>query len=75
MAYLPKGIASGLAWMNFNVTPLQTGSEINVIYGHLSTGSPHGHAVFRNGSEIFQRPIDNLTATISGATILIKCGS
>ena len=39
----------------------------DIIFGYQGIGSPHGHAVFLNGTEIFQRTYSGLSIVLGSA--------
>jgi hypothetical protein len=74
--YQNNSIRTNDGWFNWNDRGSASGVRTDVIYGYPNIGSPHGHAAFFNGSEIFQRQVGNLRTIVSGgAVILVHQGS
>ena len=54
-------IKSGVGWSNFK----RENDQVEAIWGISNLGSPHGHAVFVNGSCTYWRNFGNLTANVN----------
>ncbi len=71
MAYSPSQI-SGLSWSSSKETQSISGSRVDFIYGYAGIGSPHGHLVLFNKTEVFNRPTGNLKAENINDQIIIR---
>jgi len=69
--YQKDSIYTDDGWFNWATRGSVSGLRTDVIYGYPNVGSPHGHAAFFNGSEIFQRYVGNLRTTISSSMVIL----
>jgi hypothetical protein len=69
--YQKESIQTTEGWINWNNHGSASGLRTDAIYGYPEIGSPHGHAVFFNGSEIFQRRVGNLNTMVSGGIVIL----
>ena len=72
MPYQKHHTVSGGAWSNYKETLSESGCRVDIVYGTVGVGDPHGHIVYFNGQDIYRRDIKNLQAFSSGGKPFIE---
>jgi hypothetical protein len=72
MTYQDESFKSGCCWYDYKDTISLSGCRTDIIFGYSGIGSPHGHAVFFNNYQIYQRQEGSLRAELSGSQIVIQ---